>query len=313
MFRNRLSRLTSLLAAAFAAAAVPALSADHLISDWEDRSATHSLGGDWYYVTDEESMGQSRVLTGDTVFHPTAIDSSSFAPGAGGSSACLQMGFVFGAVKPTCGDSCFYDPEVTIEASLASDTMPWIDFTGSSGISFQAKADKAMKVRFIASTSEVADYAYYGSDLDIGTEWKTYTVALDSSATFAQPSWKTADVSFNKAAVTGFLFLISKENNTIDGGTFFLDDVKALGWEKPVVSGIHRKASAKVRAAIPASPLGGQLRVEIPADKSALGGTAEVWSLAGSLIARKAFRKGEKSLRIPVAAGIKRAAVRFVP
>lgn len=294
--------------------ATKAYSADHLISDWEDRSSSHSLGGSWYYVTDQSSQGQSRVLTGDTLFTPAAIDTTSFAAGAGGSSACLQMGFVFGAVKPTCGDSCFFDPEVAIEASLASDTMPWVDFTGSAGISFQAKADKPMKVRFIATTSEVADYAYYGSDLQVGTEWKTFTVALDSSATFAQPAWKSASVSFNKAAVTGFVFLASKEVNLFDTATLFLDDVKVLNWEKPAAVSIRRSVrDARARAgALPASfTAGGLLTAEIPAAWTSIGGMVEAWSAEGSLLGRMAFRKGDKTLKMPVASGSRRIVLRF--
>lgn len=88
------------LATALFAALGSALAADFLINDWEDRLSDNTLNGTWYFVTDEDSQGDSKIISGDTLFAPTSIDSTSFAPGYGGSSFALKRAFIFGTIRP---------------------------------------------------------------------------------------------------------------------------------------------------------------------------------------------------------------------
>lgn len=297
----RASLLLPLWIAPFLAAAISsALAEDFLLSDWEDRLSDHTLNGSWSFITDQDSQGESKVISGDTLTAPASIDSNSFAPGYGGSNHALKMGFILGALRPVCGDSCTYDPEVAVEATLGSDTASQVDLTGATGFSFYAKADKPMKIRFTVSTPEVLDYAYYGSNLDITTDWALYTVAIDSSAAFSQPDWRETPVSFNPTAVTGIAYLVSKENNAMTEGTLFLDDIKIVNWTKPVSLAFKARARHGGRAAGMAMPAAGLLKVAVPGEFRKTAGVVEVFSAAGVRVAAGAFRMGADRVELKV-------------
>lgn len=294
------------IAPILAAALGSALADDFLLSDWEDRLSDHPLNGAWYFVTDQSSQGDSKVISGDTLFTPAAIDSNSFAPGYGGSNHALKMGFTFGSLRPTCGDTCTFDPEVAVEASLGSDTASQVDLTGATAFSFYAKADKPMKIRFTLTTPEVLDFAFYGSNLDITTDWTLYTVNIDSSATFSQPDWRVTPVSFNRTAVTAISYLVSKENNAFADGTLYLDDIRIVNWTKPVSLAPKARAHRGGKTVGMAMPAAGLLKVAVPGEFSKSDGVVEAFSAAGVKVAAGAFRKGADRvvLKVGNAAGM---------
>ena len=184
---------------------------------------------------------------------------------------------------------------------MGSDTANQVDLTGATGFSFYAKADKPMKIRFFVITPEVMDYAYYGSNLDITTDWKLYTVTIDSSATFAQPDWREAAVSFNRTAISGITFQASKENNAFTDGTLFLDDIKVVNWAKPVVSvAFKARSNSGARLSGLVLPGAGLLKVAVPEKFRKADGVIDAFSASGAKVASGSFRKGDKQVEMKV-------------
>src|SRR3954467_784169 len=84
-----------------------------VVSDFESPGTMNNLGGYWYFYDDRTDAGESYITTADPPAQ-YAWDSTTFAPGAGGSGNAVNMGFVLGAKSPTCGPTCTYPAQVGI-------------------------------------------------------------------------------------------------------------------------------------------------------------------------------------------------------
>lgn len=251
----------ALVLATLAAAGAPCAQAVFIADDFEDKLASNKLSqsSEWAFLSDADSHGNSLILSGDTAVNPSLIDSNSFAaPGYGGSQACFKLEWKYGSQRPhgDAPDTSSYDPEVGMITQIWDESLNvGADFTGASKVSFWAKAAKTTRLRIAAVTPEVADYAYWGDELTIGTAWKQYS--LDFSAkTFAQPEWKSKAVPFNKKKISAFMIVISRAYNPGAGGTFWMDDFSVTGWKPKEVEppvGIARNPAAHRPASLEVS------------------------------------------------------------
>ena len=219
-----------------------------MLSDFESGAGQNALSAYWYYFTDSGNEGNSKVTTMDSV--TGYWDMTSVGEGFSSSVYSGRMGFVFGDKRPVCGPACTFDPEVTMATNLFSaDTV--LDLTGATRINFAARSETPAKVTFLVLTAGVKDFAHYQQVVDIGKEWKEYSVVLQASPNFNQPSWG-ARVPFDLSKVTQLHWKVSKAlNKTLAGDTLLIDDVKIIGWEPPIVTAL-RPRQALSRSTFPA-------------------------------------------------------------
>ena len=129
------------------------------------------------------------------------------------------MKFPEGHLLPFAGVSYQFNSEAEVT-----------DLTGASSISFYAKADQPLVVRFRVETTNIQDYAFFGKEIDISTGWTQYTVPItggDSlSGDLAQPSnWGTR-VEWDPALVRILSWeLTSGQNPDVTSGTLWIDDI----------------------------------------------------------------------------------------
>jgi hypothetical protein len=314
--KNRLARY--LLPAGLIVAASAFAQEPFVISNFDDKVPENALASKWGYLTDNDSHGNSRITTYDSnnAMIPL-IDSMSFGAGHGASGSSLLLGFVYGDSLPhgDGDDTGHYDPEVGLE-TVVYDSLGMMggSIAGATKITFWAKADKNLKARFIVGQTSILDYAYYGQDFNVTTEWKQITINLAASSTFAQPDWKSASVPFQADSVNAFEFNISKAFNPVAGATFYLDDFTIYGW-KYHASGI-RLLPAGSRAGLRAFQKSGILHVTLPEAYRNAAGSVQVVGVTGAELMRAGFAKGQKELEIKLdaaAAGAARKFLRVLP
>lgn len=264
--------------------------------DFDDGFADNNAGGSWHYWDDSEGGGNSRILSGDTSFKPTEFNDSSLAsPGQGGTEYAARIEFIYGDKKPACGTGCTYDQEVGIGSDMRTGEDTAADITGATHISFWVKASVPMKTRFMASTADIADYSYYGTDIALTTDWKEHKIDLKSASQFAQPAWATAKKAFNFAKVTGLEFAFSKGiNAAVAGGTFYVDNLKIHGWTLPVDPVAVRRTASHGAPRLLALGADGLWTVSVPA--SASSGSLSAYDMDGSLVAVARFKAGQASV-----------------
>lgn len=288
-------RMTALaLGLAMAAAAQEK---SYLLSDFESGAGQNSLSGFWFYFTDIGNEGNSRITTADTV--TGYWDSTSVGEGFGGSTFSGRMGFQFGDKRPTCGATCTFDPEVTLATDLRSgDSVQ--NLTGATHVNFAAKAKTPVKVTFLVLTAGIKDFSHYRQVIDIGTEWKEYSVVLKSSPTFAQPSWGVR-VPFDPSQVTHFHWQVSQGLNTgMTGDSLLIDDVKILGWEPIIVTKVAPSVAASRVSGRPSLGFGENLHLSLADVPGNRGGTVRIRDLAGRSLLQAAYQPGQKDLDLHV-------------
>jgi Cadherin-like beta sandwich domain len=209
---------------------------DEVVSDFENRSPMNSLGGMWNFFDDSPNGGNSKVLSSDTANPTPVIDASSFAAGYASSEA-LALGFRFGTVKPvTCGGTCTFPNYVGLSTAFMPFADSSADLTGATAITFFAKADTAMILRFAVKTANVKDFGFYQALITVTEEWKPFTVYLRPGSDpeeLAQPNWANV-APFVLSKVTGLDIQISaEENTTLSQGSVLFDDVTIVGWRRP--------------------------------------------------------------------------------
>lgn len=293
-----------LASAALAVAAIPALGQTPFVfDDFDDGFTANNVGGSWFFWDDSEGGGDSKILSGDTSFKPTEfLPPASLDAGQGGTTYAAKMEFVYGTKKPSCGTGCTYEPEVGLGADMRTGSDTAADLTGATHISFWVKGTVAMKGRFMAATTDITDYAFYGTDLAVTTEWKEYKIDLKSAAQFAQPSWATVKKPFNFAKVNGLEFAFSKEANaSLIGGTFFLDGVSIHGWTLPVDPVSVRGGRSAAFPRLLAVERDGGFLVALPKKEIDRAGIVEAVGADGRMLGRTAYARGRAtvSLRLP--------------
>ena len=230
-----------------AAAAAPAL-ASTLLADFDDIAPTGtSQGGFWYFYDDRPDSGASYITTADSA-SLYRWDSTTFVPGQGGTGMAVELGFVMGAKNPVCGAGCTYAPQVGMGTSVAGGVE--IDITGATAISFLAKAKAPIKVLFLVGTSDVKDNGFYGTLVNITTEWTKYTMPLVAGKDFAQAPWAVKK-PFNPAHFINLGWMISKADNPdLTAGAFDLDNIAIEGWDpldpSSISSGSGRAESPRI-------------------------------------------------------------------
>jgi hypothetical protein len=165
-----------------------------------------------YSATDSTLMGNSYFrfadsLTGDPLPNDTitgAYNPLSFPVDRSGDTTLhsYHMGFALSSRKLSCGTACSYDAYIGWGINFNYKLPPddTLDLTGSTGISFWAKADTdTVTVSFSVST---LDSAGYSQEFHIGPTWAKYTCKLVASADFKQPSYVTQK-PFNPTLATG--------------------------------------------------------------------------------------------------------------
>lgn len=200
-----------------------------LIADFDETGPTStSQGGFWYFYDDRPDSGQSYITTADTAFQ-NRWDSTTYVPGAGETGVAVELGFVMGTKSPVCGTGCTYAPQVGMGTSVAGGVE--ININGATAVSFRAKAKAPIKVLFLVGTSDVKDNGFYGSLVNITTEWTKYTVPLVPGVNFAQATW-AAKKPFDLSHFINLGWMISQADNVgLTSGSFTLDDVAIEGWD----------------------------------------------------------------------------------
>ena len=182
-----------------------------------------SWGGYWFQYSDQNSasaadttvMGNSTFTAADSAGNPLPNDTItgaynplSYPVDRSGDTTLhsYHMGFALGDRKLSCGAACSYDPYIGWGLNFTYRPAPddTIDLTGSTGISFWAKADTdtvtvSFSVSTLDSTPGAADYSQV---FHIGPTWAKYTCKLVASAEFAEPAYATPK-PFNPAHATG--------------------------------------------------------------------------------------------------------------
>lgn len=280
---------------ALAVAAIPALGqAPFVFADFDDGFNANNVGGSWYFWDDSEGGGDSKIVSGDTSFKPTEFGPpASLGAGQGGTPYAAKMEFTYGTKKPSCGTGCTYDPEVGLGADMRTGSDTAADLTGATHISFWVKGSVAMKCRFMAATTDITDYSFYGTDLAITTEWKEFKIDLKSTTQFSQPSWSTDKKPFNFAKVNGLEFSFSKEvNATLKGGTFFLDGVQIHGWTLPIDPVAVRSGRQGAFPRLLAVERDGGYLVSLPKGDAGKAGMVEAVGADGKVLGRFRLRPG---------------------
>ncbi|MBW8889594.1 MAG: hypothetical protein JF616_17700 [Fibrobacteres bacterium] len=207
---------------------------DYKLSTFDYGLQAGSWGGYWFEYSDMNSAAASdTTLRGNSYF--TAGDSITGAPFPNNDTSgaydprsytldrtgdttlhSFHMGFALGNRKLSCGTACSYDPYIGWGMNFSYRTPPddTVDLTGSTGISFWAKADTdtavvSFSVATLDSTPGAADYSQV---FKIGPTWAKYTCKLVASAEFAEPSY-AAVKPFNPARATGMGWNFSKGLN----------------------------------------------------------------------------------------------------
>lgn len=286
---------------AMAVAAIPALGQTPFVfADFDDGFNLNNVGGSWYFWDDSEGGGDSKIVSGDTSFKPTEfMPPASLGAGQGGTPYAAKMEFTYGTKKPSCGTGCTYDPEVGLGAEMRTGSDTAADLTGATHISFWVKGSVAMKGRFMAATTDITDYSFYGTDIAVTTEWKEYKIDLKSAAQFAQPTWSADKKPFNFAKVSGLEFSFSKEvNASLKGGTFFLDGVLIHGWTLPVDPVAVRGAKEGAFPRLLAVERDGGYLVALPKDDIARSGTVLAVAADGKVLGRSAYPRGRTTVSL---------------
>ena len=285
-----------------------------VLSDFESGAGMNSLGGYWYFFGDKGSEGNSRITTSDSI---TGMwDTSSVGNGYGGSVHSGRFGWVFGDKRPVCGTECTYDPEVnmTTELFAAGDSVR--DLSGATQIRFHAKANAPVKVSFLVRIASVKDYAFHRQEIEVTRDWKEFTIALQGSSSFSQPSWG-ARVPFDPSQVIAFQWQAGKGRNPdLTSDTLLIDDLRIVGWVPPNPNGIRRAPHALPGARSRFVALGqpGRISVSLADVPTGRGGEILVQDIRGRVLARHAFRAGQAAAEVQLGSGrTGLAMVRIVP
>lgn len=284
-----------------------------LLSDFESGAGMNALSGYWYHFSDVNNEGNSKITTYDSV---TGFwDATSVGEGFGGSTYSGALGFVFGDKRPTCGATCTFDPEVTLATDLRNgDTVA--NLTGATHVTFAAKANTPLKVSFLAVLHSIKDHAHWRQVVDVGTEWKEFSIALQASATFSQPTWGLR-VPFDASQVTHFHWLVTKGlNSTLLSDTLLIDDVKVVGWTPPDPSSLRRagRHAAGLGSGLRALGLSDGFTVSLAGAPAGRGGMVRVQDLSGRVLAQVPYGAGQEKMAVPLRnarAGL--ALVRILP
>ncbi len=279
------------------AVAIPAQTA-FLLSDFENGANLNTLEGYWYFFGDASSEGNSRITTSD----PTTgfWDKSSLGEGYGGSKYSGRFGWMFGDKRPICGTECTYDPEVNMVSEFFSGGATFRDLSGATHLRFHSKANTPVKVSFLVRQASIKDNAFYRQEIEVGKEWKEFTIALQASDAFMQPTWG-ARVPFDLSKAVALQLQVSLGSNPVlASDTLLIDDVMIVGWTPPNSGAIRPSLPGRDEAGNGLVTLGFSQRLSIslagaPADR---GGEVLVQDLRGRVLARSAYSKGQPAAEV---------------
>lgn len=282
------------------AMAATAQEKSYLLSDFESGAGQNALSGFWFYFTDIGNEGNSKITTADSI--SGYWDATSVGEGFGGSTYSGRMGFQFGDKRPTCGLTCTFDPEVTLATDLRSgDSVQ--NLTGATHVNFAAKAQTPVKVTFLVLTAGIKDFSHYRQVIDIGTEWKEYSVVLKASPTFSQPSWGLR-VPFDPSQVTHFHWQVSQGlNKGMASDSLLIDDIKIIGWEPPIVTQVAPSVTASRASGRQSLGFGENLHLSLADVPGNRGGTVRIQDLAGRGLLQAAYQPGQRTLDLRVGQG----------
>jgi len=210
-----------------------------VLDNFEAGSNQNKFLGYSYFYNDATDGGTSVVTSAHVGSKPSEVlvDSTSFDAGYA-STKSLKMAFTYGANKPkSCGGTCAYGQMVGFGTQfipgtdVASGTGTTLDLTGASAITFYAKASVAMKMRVEVTTTNVADFGFFVSNVSVGTDWGPQTVLLSTGlGGINQPSWAVVE-PFDPKLVQKLQFSISADDNAgLLGGTVWLDSIVIQGY-----------------------------------------------------------------------------------
>jgi hypothetical protein len=301
---NKKTLALALLAAFLFAPAAKA--ADSLlVANFDDQTNKNATDGFWFYLDDKGSQGNSKVTSGDTTVNPVIFSSASFGEGANsilGYSG--KLGYTFGTVRPSCGGTCTYSPEVTMGTNIVPTGLAIRDLTGATSLTFWAKAVPPVKVSIIALTKDVTDYSWARAEVSVTAEWKRYTAAFSGAAApvFKGTYGQMKDKFPNLAQMESFNFALQKDSNpTVTSGYLLLDDLYVMGLKDPnaAVAPAMRPSLAR---ALRAAADGKAIRVTVPAAYRNVAGTVAALDLSGRIVAKAAFAKGQESVSLDLRA-----------
>lgn len=249
--------LVSLLFGGVSAQTTPTDTAHYVMADFESNIQGTPLNGYWFNFTDRGTvsaedtalMGNSTITSLDSMGNPFYdtnfnYDAKSYPLGRLGEpeTHSLHMGFALGNRPLSCGADCSYAPYVGWGLNFTTRFAPrnTLDFTGATAISFWAKSDSDTVMVGISvnmSDTTAPNAADYGTVLQIGPQWKKYTISLGSNTTLSQPGWSSPK-EFNLKNVTGIGFSFNKnDNSNKPTNGIALDDILIENWKfiEPVI------------------------------------------------------------------------------
>lgn len=191
-------------------------------------AADSTLMGNSYFTYADSATGNpypNDTITGD-------YDKRTFPVDRSGDTTLhsYHMGFALGTRNLSCGTACSYAPYIGWGMNFTYKPAPddTIDLTGSTGISFWAKADTdTVTVSFSVSTLDTAGYS---QEFHIGPTWAKYTCKLVASADFKQPSYVTQK-PFKPSLATGIGWNFNRGSNAKHPTNgIIMDDVLIEHW-----------------------------------------------------------------------------------
>jgi len=214
-FRRFVPALALVLAFSFSA------SAQFLLDDIEHgANGPNKLGHYWYTFNDA-----SGILTN----HRETLQ--PIAGGYGGSD--YAVGMVFSGLAAPAAQAAYATVGLGTNISAAENAGYGSDFNGVTGFSFYAMGPAGLVVNFNVETIEnaqtgatrVTDDSYTYQITLANSGWNQHTVNISQ---LAQEGWGDA-YTFLRANVTKISWSLKAASNTVNAGTFLVDDVRILG------------------------------------------------------------------------------------
>lgn len=193
---------------------------DYLIDNFDDNNNTNEIGTYWYFYDDSDPGGSS------------VVNNDPFEDG-GVEEGVAFMDFALGdSVEKT--DYTLY-PFVGMGFNFVDGKTEEFDLTGATAISFKAKADQEMSVKFLLETSDAV-----GNDdklhhiFTVEEAWKTVTIQLemDPDVGLTQEGWGD-EIDYDPTTAQKIAFQVrGNENKKLKSGILYIDSMVLVGKPK---------------------------------------------------------------------------------
>jgi hypothetical protein len=179
---------------------------DVVLDDFDDGDSLNALKAPWSIFTDKALQGVSYV-------NPPSFGPAIFAVGDDKTKdISVRIVGAAGAPKPMAGIRTRFNAAGTA-----------VSLGAAKSVVFDVKAAAGSRFRVELEQPDIAEAAYHGFDVNVGTDaWTRLRIPFSA---FAQPAWKTAAKPFNPGSVTALRFAYYGEGTV----RFDLDNVRVEG------------------------------------------------------------------------------------